>query len=380
MADKRDYYEVLGVEKNATEDDIKKAFRKAAKICHPDLNPGDKAAEQKFKDINEAYSVLSDSEKRKRYDQFGHAGVDPSYGAGGPGGYGQQYTGDFGDIFGDIFGDMFGGRAKRSNPNAPLRGRDINVKATLEFKEAIFGCKRTIKYRREETCTDCNGTGAHKGTGKVTCSVCGGSGQVRTQQRTILGSFTSVSPCYQCNGTGQIIKDPCKVCNGQGYVVKERTIEATIPAGIATGQSIKLNGQGSFGRKGGSSGDLYISVTVLPHILFQRQGNDISYDVPISLSQAVNGCMLELPTIDGEFLKQPIPDGTQHHTVFKIKSKGVPFINGRGRGDMYIRILVEVPKNLSKAQRELISELDMQAGEKNYEAIKKYNETISKIR
>ena len=383
MADKRDYYEVLGVDRNATDEEIKKAFCKAAKTCHPDLNPGDKAAEQKFKEVNEAYSVLSDKEKKQRYDQFGHAGVDPSYGAGGPGagGYGQYGGGDFGDIFGDIFGDMFGGgRARRANPNAPVKGRDITISLSIEFLESVFGCKRTIRYRREEVCADCKGTGAHKGEGRQTCPTCGGTGQVRTQQRTILGSFTSVSTCSHCGGTGQIIKDPCKVCGGKGYTTGERTIEASIPGGIASGQSIKLAGQGSAGRRGGAAGDLYITVTVKPHILFQRQGNDISYDVPITMVQAASGCTLELPTIDGNTVRQVVPEGTQNQTVFKIKNYGVPYINGRGRGDMYIRVLIEVPRNLNKKQKELLAEFEKAAGSKSYESVRKYQETVSRLK
>ncbi len=382
MADKRDYYEVLGVSKGATDDELKKAFRQAAKTCHPDLHPGDPEAEKKFKEVNEAYSVLSDKEKRQRYDQFGHAGVDPSYGAGGAGGYGgynTYSTGDFGDIFGDIFGDFFGGsRGRRSNNNGPVRGKDISARATISFKESVTGCKRTIRYRREENCSTCNGSGAKNG-GVKTCTRCGGSGQVTTQQRTMFGAFSSVSPCPDCSGTGKIISDPCPDCSGKGSLYKDRTIEVSVVAGISTGQSIKLAGQGGAGKRGGSNGDLYVEVTVDKHKLFQRQGNDVVYDVPITISQAATGCTLELPTVDGDKVIQSIPEGTQHQAVFKIKNKGIPYINGRGRGDMYIRVLVEVPKGLSKKEKEMIAQLDKILTEKNYSSVKKYSETIKDL-
>lgn len=382
MADKRDYYEVLGLQKGATDDEIRRAFRQKAKTCHPDLNPGNKEAEQQFKEINEAYSVLSDKEKRARYDQFGHAGVDPSYGAGAPGGaYGGAYgnAGDFGDIFGDIFGNIFGGGQRRSNPNAPERGRDISIGLTIEFNDSITGCKRKIRYRREETCEACHGSGSADGK-RQTCPTCHGTGQVRIQQRTMLGNFTSVTVCSSCGGTGSIVKDPCKSCGGRGVVQNERTIEASIPAGIASGQAIKLAGQGSAGKRGGGNGDLYITVTVKPHFLFDRRGNDISYDVPISLAQAVSGCTLELPTVDGDTVRQVVPEGTQDQTVFKIRNKGVPNVNGRGRGDLYVRVLVEVPKGLSRKQKDLLAQLEAELGDRNYELGRKYREKLNKIK
>lgn len=375
MADKRDFYEVLGVSKGATEDEIKKAYRKLAKQHHPDLNQHSKESEEKFKEANEAYEVLSNPEKKQRYDQFGHAGVDPSYGAGGAGGYGDFGGVDLGDMFGDIFGSMFGGGGQRRS-NGPVRGDDLRTSVSIAFDEAIFGCKTQIKYARKENCTECSGSGAQKGTNAETCSTCRGSGQVKRQQNTPFGAFSSVTPCSTCNGTGKVIKNPCNTCRGSGRVVKERSIEVNIPSGIDNGQTINLSGQGGFGVRGGGPGDLYITVSVKPHNIFERKGYDIYCDVPLTYVQAALGCEINIPTVDKKPEKLHIPDGTQTSTVFKLKGKGVPFINGRGRGDQFVRVAVEVPKHLSSKQKDLLKEFDAIGNGKCYEKKKTFLDKV----
>lgn len=371
MADKRDYYEVLGVEKTASDDEIKKAYRKMAKKYHPDLNPDDKTAEAKFKEVGEAYEVLSDKQKRARYDQFGHAGVDPSYG-GGQGGYGryQQYSqgdfGDFGDIFGDIFsGFGFGGSTKARNPGGPIRGNDTQVRIQLTFMEAAKGCKKEITIQRLERCTDCGGSGAKSGTQPETCPECGGSGQVRVQQRSPFGVIQTVKACSRCGGKGKIIKDPCKTCNGMGKVRHNRKLSVDIPAGINDGQTFIVRGQGDDGSNGGPTGDLNVTVSVKEDPIFQRDNFDVWVEIPITYTQAVLGDEIVVPTIDGK-VSYNVPEGTQSGTTFRLRNKGVTYVNGKGRGDEYVRVSIEVPTNLTAKQKEMLRDFESSTGEKNY--------------
>ena len=352
--EKRDYYEVLGVSKTATDEEIKKAYRKLALKYHPDYNPGDKSAEEKFKEINEAHEVLSDPEKRKRYDQFGFAGVDPNYAASqgaGAGGFGGGFGGvDLGDIFGDIFGGGFGGFAgssARSNPNAPRKGQDIRVRITLSFDEAVHGCKKNITITRQQTCTECNGTGAAPGTSPEVCPDCNGRGYTIQQQRTPFGVMQSQQPCTRCGGKGKLIKTPCKVCHGSGRVATKKTLEVNIPKGIDDDQSFALRGMGDAGSNGGPAGDVIVMVTVRPDELFQRDGYDVWVTIPITFSQAVLGDNITVPTIDGK-VEYTLPEGTQSGTTFRLRGKGIQYLNGRGRGDMYVKCDVEIPKKLEE--------------------------------
>ncbi len=372
MADKRDYYEVLGVSKGASDDELKKAFRKEAKKYHPDLHPGDKEAEAKFKEINEAYEVLSNPEKRQKYDQFGHAGVDSNYGAGGYGGSG---FGDFGDIFSDIFGGGFGFGGSGGRRNGPRRGNDVRQVVTISFEEAAFGCKKKINITKQEDCPTCKGTGAKPGTSAETCSHCHGTGQIQTQQRTILGYMTNVTTCPHCQGSGKIIKDPCRDCRGTGKVRKTRTVEIDIPAGIDDGQTMQLSGQGEAGERGGPSGDLLITVRVRPHQMFERSGNDVYLNMPVTFVQAALGATLTVPTLDG-VVEYDIPEGTQSGTRFRLRGKGIPFIRGKNRGDQYVTVEVEVPKNLSQRQKEILREFDE---EKNYKKKKSFAEKMKEL-
>jgi len=385
MAEKRDFYEVLGVSKNASEDEIKKAYRKMAKLHHPDLNNHSKESESKFKQANEAYEVLSDPAKKQKYDQFGHAGVDPSYGAGqggqggygGFGGFGNATEVDFGDMFGDLFSGIFGGGGNSSRrANAPVRGDDLRTSILINFDEAVFGVKKQIKYSRKESCSECKGSGAAKGTSAETCSVCRGAGQVKRQQNTPFGAFSSVAPCSNCNATGKVIKNPCPTCRGGGRTVKQRNLDVTIPAGIDNGQTLNLSGQGGFGIRGGSTGDLYLTISVRPHNIFERKSTDIYCNIPITFAQSAIGCEINVPTIDKTPEKLHIPEGTQTNTVFKLKGKGVPFLNGRGRGDQYYRVSVEVPKHLSNKQKELLKEFDAIGSVKNYEKKKGFLDKV----
>ena len=357
MADKRDFYEVLGVPRSATDDEIKKAYRKLAKKYHPDLNPDDSSAEQKFKEVSEAYEILSDKEKRSRYDQFGHAGVDPNFGAGGgAGGFGGFGGFDMGDIFGDIFGGGFGGFGGRSNARrGPQRGSNVSTDVTITFEEAAFGCEKEINLYRIETCPDCSGSGAKAGTEVTTCSVCGGRGQVTTTQRTILGNMQTVTTCSACGGKGKVAKEPCSKCAGKGRVKKNRKIKVKIPAGIDNGQTISLSGQGNAGEQGAPNGDLYVSVYVKPSPMFERNGYDVSYKMDISFAEAALGATVEVPTLDGK-VKYEIPEGTQPGTVFRFKGKGIPYLKRSGRGDQYVMVNVVVPKKLSGKQKELLRE------------------------
>lgn len=365
MAEKRDYYEVLGVSKQSSADEIKKAYRKLAKKYHPDMNPGDAEAELKFKEVNEAYDVLSDSDKKAKYDAYGHAAFDPSAGGAG-GGFGG--FGGFGDVdLGDIFSSFFGGSSSSSSArrNGPMRGEDINVRVTLTFEEAVFGVKKEINFNRVQKCADCSGSGAQKGTSATTCSTCGGSGQVRVQQRTPLGFMQSTRQCDACHGRGKIIEKPCSGCRGTGYVKVAKKLDVSIPAGIDDGRVVTVRGQGSDGRNGGPAGDLNIIVSVRPHAVFERDGFDIYCEVPITYTEATLGAEIEIPTLEGK-QKYTIPEGTQTGTTFTLKQKGVQYVNSKARGDLHVTVTVEVPKNLSSEQKDLLRKFAESCGESNY--------------
>lgn len=366
---KRDYYEVLGVQKGASDDEIKRAYRKEAKKYHPDLNPGNAEAEKKFKEVNEAYEVLSDSQKKSRYDQFGHAGVDPNFGAGG--GYGGAYGGgfdfgDLGDIFEGFFGGGFGGSSRRANPNAPRRGNDLHTSCTISFFEACKGVKKQVDVTKLENCPDCGGSGAKAGTQAQNCPDCGGSGQVRVTQRTPLGAISTTKTCTRCNGKGKTISDPCTKCSGNGRVRVSRKIEVNIPAGIDDGQTLAVRGQGDSGTNGGPAGDLNLTINVRPDPLFKRDGYDIWCEIPLTYMQAVFGDELVVPTIDGK-VKYNIPEGTQPGTVFRLKGKGVQRLNGRGTGDQFVQVTIEVPTGLNKTQKDALRAFESQLNEKQYE-------------
>ena len=377
MAEKRDYYEVLGIGKNATDAEIKSAYRKLAKKYHPDLNPGNKEAEEKFKEVNEANDVLSDPQKRQRYDQFGFAGVDPNYAAangGGAGGFGGGFGGvDLGDIFGDIFGggfgggfSGFGGGSSTRTANAPRKGHDIQASVILTFEEAAHGCSKKITINRQDTCLDCGGTGAAKGTSPETCPDCGGRGYVVTQQRTPFGVMQSQQPCSHCGGRGTIIRNPCKTCRGTGKTAARKSLEINIPAGIDDDQNIALRGQGDAGSNGGPAGDVIVHVTVKADPMFERDGYDVTIHVPITFSQAVLGDDVEVPTVDGRIV-QHIPEGTQSGTKFRLRGQGIQYLNGRGRGDQYVIVDVEIPKKVTRAQREALKAFEDSMKEDNYE-------------
>ena len=360
MAEKRDYYEVLGIGKNATDAEIKSAYRKLAKKYHPDLNPGNKEAEEKFKEVNEANDVLSDPQKRQRYDQFGFAGVDPNYAAangGGAGGFGGGFGGvDLGDIFGDIFGggfgggfSGFGGGSSTRTANVPRKGHDIQASVILTFEEAAHGCSKKITINRQDTCPDC-----------------GGRGYVVTQQRTPFGVMQSQQPCSHCGGRGTIIRNPCKTCRGTGKTAARKSLEINIPAGIDDDQNIALRGQGDAGSNGGPAGDVIVHVTVKADPMFERDGYDVTIHVPITFSQAVLGDDVEVPTVDGRIV-QHIPEGTQSGTTFRLRGKGIQYLNGRGRGDQYVIVDVEIPKKVTRAQREALKAFEDSMKEDNYE-------------
>ena len=363
MAGKRDYYEVLGLKKGAGADEIKKAYRKLAKENHPDLHPGDKACEERFKEINEAYEVLSDDDKRAKYDQYGHAAFDPSAGFGGgfTGGFGD--FGDLGDIFSSFFGGGFGGfGGTRSNPNAPRRGDDLRTTVSVSFEEAAFGCRKDVFVGRVEKCTDCGGSGCAPGTTPEVCPDCKGSGTVRTTQRTPFGMAQSTSPCQKCRGTGKIIHQPCKTCRGMGKIRRQHKLTVDIPAGIDDGQAIPVYGKGNDGVNGGSAGDLIVSVIVRPHARFEREGTSVLLMQDISFAQAALGAEIEVPTLDGS-VKLNIPEGTQTGTTFRMRGKGIPYLRGNGRGDQFVTVNVKVPKGLSSAQKEQLRQFAAAMGE-----------------
>ena len=354
-----------------------RAYRKLAKKYHPDLNPGDKEAEEKFKEVNEANDVLSDPQKRQRYDQFGFAGVDPNYAAangGGAGGFGGGFGGvDLGDIFGDIFGggfgggfSGFGGGSSTRTANVPRKGHDIQASVVLTFEEAAHGCSKKITITRQDTCPDCGGTGAAKGTSPETCPDCGGRGYVVTQQRTPFGVMQSQQPCSHCGGRGTIIRNPCKTCRGTGKTAARKSLEINIPAGIDDDQNIALRGQGDAGSNGGPAGDVIVHVTVKADPMFERDGYDVTIHVPITFSQAVLGDDVEVPTVDGRIV-QHIPEGTQSGTKFRLRGQGIQYLHGRGRGDQYVIVDVEIPKKVTRAQREALKAFEDSMKEDNYE-------------
>ena len=363
---KRDFYEVLGVSRGASDDEIKKAYRKLAKQYHPDLNPGDKTAEAKFKEINEAYEILTDKDKRSRYDQFGHAGVDPNFGAGG-GGFGGFNMGDIdlGDLFGSFFGGGFGG-AQRANPNAPRRGENLRTAVTISFEEAAFGCEKEITVTRSEPCQTCHGNGCAPGTTAEVCPDCHGTGSIRIQRGGGAFTFATSAPCTRCQGTGRIIHTPCPDCHGEGSVSNRKKIAVTIPAGIDNGQAISLRGQGGAGANGGPAGDLLVSVTVRPSDKFRREGTAVYYDQPVSFAQAALGAKLTIPTIDGN-VEYTMPRGTQPGTTFRLRGKGFPSVNGRGRGDQFVTVRVEVPTSLTREQEEALNAFAEAMGEEEAE-------------
>ena len=364
MADKRDYYEVLGVSKGASEDELKKAYRKLAKQYHPDLHPGDAQAEAKFKEANEAYEILSDSEKRARYDQFGHAGVDPNFGGGG--GFGGFDMGDLdlGDIFGSFFGGGFGGGGfgGGARRNGPQQGESLRANVTVTFEEAAFGCEKQINLTRSESCPECRGSGCEAGTTAETCPDCRGTGAVRIQRGAGGFAFTSTAPCNRCRSTGTIIHSPCKECGGAGSVRKTKRITVNIPAGIDDGQAVSLRGQGNAGRNGGPSGDLIVGVRILPHDQFRREGTTVLYEHKVSFTQATLGAQLEIPTIDGK-VKYDLPAGTQTGTTFRLRGKGIPALHGRGRGDQYVTVRVTVPTGLTAEQKQALHAFAQAMGE-----------------
>ena len=354
---KRDYYEVLGVEKNASEADLKKAYRRLAMKYHPDRNPGDEKAEASFKEAKEAYEVLADAQKRAAYDQFGHAGVDPSAGA-GAGGYGGGAS--FSDIFGDVFGDIFGGGgAGGGRGSRSYRGADLRYNLDLTLEDAVHGTSVKIRVPTMTRCGSCEGSGAKKGTQPTTCTTCNGNGQVRMQQ----GFFSLQQTCPRCRGTGKIIANPCPTCSGQGRVKEYKTLSVKIPAGVDTGDRIRLSGEGEAGEAGGPPGDLYVHVKVKPHAIFSREDNHLFCEVPISFANAVLGGELDVPTLDGR-VKLKIPAETQSGRVFRLKGKGVKSVHGGELGDLMCRVVVETPVNLSRRQKELLAEFEasMQEG------------------
>ncbi len=367
MADnKRDYYEILGVSKGAGDDEIKKAYRTLAKKYHPDMNPGDSEAEVKFKEVNEAYAVLSDSEKRSKYDRFGHSAFDPSSGGGGFGGFGGFGGADF--DFGDIFSSFFGGgssSSSRSRSNMPIEGDDVITRITISFEEAAFGCRKEVSFARIENCPSCGGKGAERDTDIEKCSECKGSGRITVRQQTMLGYMQTQRACGRCGGRGSIIKTPCKNCNGKGRIKINKKLEVNIPSGIDDRQNIVLRGQGSAGINGGVSGDLIIEVRVKEDKIFTREGNNIYCEIPISYAEAALGAEIDVPMLGGESEKFRIPEGTQSGTDFTLKNKGIPDINSKRKGDLIITVAVETPKNLNSKQKELLAAFAESLGENN---------------
>ena len=373
---KRDYYEVLGVEKGASAEEIKKAYRKSAMKYHPDRNPGDKEAEEKFKELGEAYEVLSNDDKRQRYDQFGFAGVDPKYGAGQGGAYGGGFGGfgDFGDL-GDIFGSFFGGGSRRSNANAPRRGENVGTRLELTFEEAAFGCEKDVSVTRIENCSVCSGTGSADGAVE-TCSTCRGSGQVKTVQNFMGMQMQSTAVCPQCSGQGKVIKNPCTTCRGKGKVRHTQKIRVRVPAGVDYGQSVRVRNEGNAGVNGGPNGDVLVEIHIKRHPIFQRNGMDVFCEVPISFTQAALGGQIQVPTLDGK-VSFDIPEGTQTGKEFMLHEKGIPDVsNPKRRGRHRFTVVVETPTKLTKEQRELLMKLDETMDQKSTPKRKKFFDTL----
>ena len=366
MADKRDYYEVLGVDRGADDATLKRAYRKLAKKYHPDMNPGDKDAEQKFKEATEAYGILSDPEKRKAYDQFGHAAFENG-GAGGTGGFGgfggfDFNGGDMGDIFGDIFGDLFGGGRSRRTNNGPMKGANLRAVVHITFQEAVFGCEKELELTLKDTCKTCNGTGAKPGTSPETCSKCNGTGQVVYTQQSMFGMVRNVQTCPECNGTGKVIKEKCTDCRGTGFTSSRKKIQVSIPAGIDDGQSIRIREKGEPGTNGGPRGDLLVEVQVSRHPIFQRQDMNIFSTAPITYAQAALGGTIRISTVDGD-VEYEVKPGTQTDTKIRLKGKGVPSLRNKNvRGDHYVTLVVQVPTKLSESAKEALRAFDAACG------------------
>ena len=372
---KRDYYEVLGLGKGASPEAIKKAYRKLALQYHPDRNPGDKEAEEKFKELGEAYEVLSNEEKRARYDQFGFAGVDPNYNAGGAGGAGFGGFGGFGDMFGDIFGDFFGGGSSRRTRNAPRRGEDIGIRLEITFEEAAFGAEKEINYHRVENCAECHGSGSADGQVE-TCSRCNGSGQIYVTQNMMGMAIQSTATCPQCSGRGKIVKNPCNTCRGKGKVRRTQKIKVKVPAGVDSGQTVRIRGEGCVGSNGGPSGDLMVDIYIKRHPIFERDGIHVFCEVPISFTQAALGAEIEVPTLDGKE-KFEIPEGTQTGKTFTLTGKGIPSVNNpKRRGDHLFIVVVETPTKLTKEQKDLLRQLDASLDGKSSPKRNKFFDTI----
>ena len=385
MAEKRDYYEVLGIKKGASEDEIKKAYRRLAKKYHPDLNPGDKKAEANFKEVNEAYETLSNPDKRARYDQYGHAGVDPKFGDGG--GYSTEgfdfsdHFNNFGDVFsgfGDIFG--FDSRSSGTRRSGPVQGNDIQIQVSLSFEEAAKGCKKIVEVSRLQSCDVCHGTGAKPGTRPETCSVCHGSGTVRSTKRTPFGTISSTHTCEHCGGTGRMVATPCPNCHGEGLVRCRHKLEVSIPAGIDNTQVMTLRGQGDYGRDGGPTGDLLMVISIRPHPIFTRKGFDVWCEVPVTFPQAALGGEITVPTLGGR-VAYNLPAGTQPGEVFRLRGQGIRNLEHNGQGDEYVRILLEVPKNLNDKQREILRQFENStSGGGHYEKRKSFLNKLKNIR
>ena len=382
MADqnKRDYYEVLGVEKNASDAEIKKAYRKLAMKYHPDQNPGDKSAEEKFKEVNEAYEVLSDAEKKARYDQYGFAGVDPNFNpnAGGPfGGFGGGGFG-FGDL-GDIFGDFFGGGASSSaRRNGPSKGQNVVAEIEISFEDAAFGCEREITFGRIEPCATCHGTGCKDGAQPETCAYCHGTGTVRTQQNFMGMTMQSNQPCPKCGGQGKIIKDACPTCRGKGKVRRNKTIRVKVPAGIDNGQSFRVRDEGNAGSNGGPNGDLLVTVRVRKHDIFVRDGANVLCEMPITFAQAALGATIEVPTLDGK-VRYNVPEGTQTGTTFRLRGKGIPYVGYKTRGDQFVTVVVETPQKLTQKQKDLLRQFDDGASEETQPKRKRFFDRLKNL-
>ncbi|MBR2257223.1 MAG: molecular chaperone DnaJ [Blautia sp.] len=353
MAEKRDYYEVLGVDRNADDAALKKAYRQLAKKYHPDVNPGDKEAEAKFKEATEAYGVLSDPTKRRQYDQFGHAAFE----GGGSGGF--DYSGmDFGDIFGDIFGDLFGGSRSRSANNGPMRGANLRARINITFENAVFGCEKELEINLKDECNVCHGTGCRPGSSPITCSKCGGSGQIVYTQQSLFGMVRNVQTCPECGGSGKMIKDKCTGCRGTGYTSSRKKIQVTVPAGIDNGMSIRIRDKGEPGKNGGPRGDLLVEVNIARHPIFQRQDMDIYSTAPLTFAQAALGGEVRINTVDGEVAYQVKP-GTQTDSKIRLRGKGVPSLKNKNvRGDHYVTLVVQVPTNLSQEAKEALRHYD----------------------
>jgi len=381
MADKRDYYEVLGVHKGAAEDEIKKAFRKKAMQYHPDKNQGDKQAEESFKEVNEAYGILSDAEKKDRYDKFGHAGVDPNAGYGGRGGGFGGVEFDFGDLgdLGDIFGSFFGGGGNSARRRSmPRKGQNLQVSLRISFHEAAFGTNKKVKLKKMAECPSCHGSGAENGTAKKTCPTCNGAGQVQTQQNTPFGAFSSVNTCPQCHGTGEIIETPCKECNGTGRIRTEVTVPVDIPAGIDDGMAITMQGEGEPGAHGGPPGDLYVIVRVEGHKLFMRKENDLWLEIPITFDQAALGTTITVPTLN-EKVQYKVPPGTQPDTVFRLKGKGVKHLRGNKYGHLFVKVKLEVPTKLNADQKKALKEMAKKVGPEAYSRRKSFADAVKEL-